>query len=161
MLKRSPTSRCSCHYAPVGGSVARNYRGAVAHVCDVRASVLWRDVQTNLKVDSNGLRTVERVDPTFVFPRFALWLTALLVLKVRFMSRLVVFVPVELRSFSFGNSGNVTAHKFVNLRYSAVLAQLAYQLTTSSGSCCLACSTATTTTTAFLIIIDLLYFLSK
>lgn len=75
---------------------------------DVTASVLWRDVQTNLKVDSNGLWTVEGVDPTFAFPRFTLWLTALLVLKVSFMSRLVVFVRVEVRSYLFGNSGNVT-----------------------------------------------------
>lgn len=27
-----------------------------AHVCDVRVSVLWRDVQTNLKVDSTACR---------------------------------------------------------------------------------------------------------
>lgn len=108
----------------------------MAHVCDVRASALWRDVQTNLKVDSNGLRTVERVDAAFVFQRFTLWLTTLLVLKVRFISRLVEFL-LKLRYIHFYY---VTAHKFVNsLRYSAVLVQLAYQLTTSS-SCCLACS---------------------
>lgn len=31
-----------------------------AHASDVRVSALWRDIQTNFKVDSNGLQTVEK-----------------------------------------------------------------------------------------------------